>query len=68
MRRLPFWLGIAAALALPGTAAASDPTGLFVLLFGLPAVVLSAIFATVAFWARAWRGCCCSCCSSLTSL
>src|SRR6185503_359072 len=36
-------------LAVPGVCAASDPTGLFVLLFGIPAVILAVIFAGLSF-------------------
>jgi hypothetical protein len=38
-------------LAVPGVCAASDPTGLFVLLFGIPAVILAMIFAVLSFLA-----------------
>ena len=36
-------------LAVPGVSAASDPTGLFVLLFGVPAIILAVIFAALSF-------------------
>ena len=36
---------------LPGTAFGSDPTGLFVLLFGLPAVAAAVISLPISWWA-----------------
>jgi hypothetical protein len=47
--RFPVGLVLLGVLAVPGVSAASDPTGLFVLLFGLPAVILAAIFAALSF-------------------
>jgi hypothetical protein len=46
-RRFPFGLALFGVLAVPGVSAASDPIGLFVLLFGLPAVILAVIFAAL---------------------
>ena len=45
---------LSAALAWPAVCFASDPTGLFVLLFGVPSLLLSIVFAAVAL--KAPRG------------
>jgi len=36
---------------LPGTAFGSDPTGLFVLLFGMPAVAAAVVSLPISWWA-----------------
>jgi hypothetical protein len=41
-------VSLAALLALPAVCRASDATGLFVILFGVPSLLLAVVFATVA--------------------
>lgn len=50
---------LAALLAWPAVSHASDATGLFVLLFGLPSLVLSVVFAAVAIKAPRFGGALC---------
>jgi hypothetical protein len=52
-------VALAALLAWPAVCLASDPTGLFVLLFGVPSLLLSLVFAAVALKAPRFGGSLC---------
>jgi hypothetical protein len=54
--RLPL---LAALLGWPAVSQAADPTGLFVLLFGVPSLLLSVVFAAVALRAPKFGGALC---------
>src|SRR5262245_15262845 len=54
------WIApLAALLAWPAVCQASDPTGLFVLLFGVPSLFFSVVFAAVALKAPKFGGALC---------